>query len=168
MLSLEGGCWVPCSTVWNREDRGKPLAVPALTRTATEPALTARLSTRAARVSLWDSFATLTQTGEGDSAFGLEQASRLPSSPFGLRRTRRLRVSPSARSGKGNSLRSYRRSPTPSPASPTQATPAKLSCPVLNPRRSRAFNAAPAPRQRLAQAGCRGSPMQDRGSKVWP
>jgi hypothetical protein len=45
--------------------------------------------------------------------------------------------------------------PPPSPAAPTQATPAKLSCPVLNPRRSRAFHAAPAPRQALAQAGCR-------------
>ena len=54
----------------------------------------------------------------------------------------------------------------PSPAAPTQATPAKLSCPVLNPRRSRAFHAAPAPRQALAQAGCRVTPMQDRGSTV--
>ena len=49
--------------------------------------------------------------------------------------------------------------PPPSPAAPTQATPAKLSCPVLNPRRSRAFNAAHAPRQRLTQACAPGQPL---------
>ena len=48
--------------------------------------------------------------------------------------------------------------PPPSPAAPTQATPAKLSCPVLNPRRSRAFHAAHAPRQRLTQACAPGHP----------
>ena len=49
--------------------------------------------------------------------------------------------------------------PPPSPAAPTQATPAKLSCPVLNPRRSRAFHAAHAPRQRLTQACAPGQPL---------
>ena len=48
--------------------------------------------------------------------------------------------------------------PPPSPAAPTQATPAKLSCPVLNPRRPRAFHAAHAPRQRLTQACTPGHP----------
>ena len=46
----------------------------------------------------------------------------------------------------------------PSPAAPTQATPAKLSCPVLHPRRSRALNTAHAPRQRLTQACAPGHP----------
>jgi len=46
--------------------------------------------------------------------------------------------------------------------------PRQRSCHVLcsMPRRSRAFHAAPAPRQALAQAGCRVTPMQDRGSTV--
>jgi len=37
---------------------------------------------------------------------------------------------------------------------------------LAGPRRSRAVYAAPAPRQALAQAGCRVTPMQDRGSVV--
>jgi hypothetical protein len=46
--------------------------------------------------------------------------------------------------------------------------PRQQSCHGLcfKPRRSRAFHAATAPRQALAQAGCRVTPMQDRGSTV--
>jgi len=53
--------------------------------------------------------------------------------------------------------------PTPSPASPTKTTPAELSWSLLNPRRSRAFHAAHAPRQRLTQACAPGRPDGLRG-----
>jgi len=61
----------------------------------------------------------------------------------------------------------------PSPAAPTQATPAELSCPVLNTpaipadtlSAGRPHKTAHAPRQRLAQAGA-SSPRPRRGSTV--
>ena len=49
-------------------------------------------------------------------------------------------------------------SPPPSPASPTKTTPAELSWSLLPARRSRAFDAAHAPHQRLVQACAPGHP----------
>ena len=49
--------------------------------------------------------------------------------------------------------------PPPSPAAPTKTTPAKLSWSLLHARRSRAFHAAHAPRQRLPQACVPGQPL---------
>ena len=49
--------------------------------------------------------------------------------------------------------------PPPSPAAPTKTTPAKLSWSLLHARRSRAFDAAHAPRQRLTQACAPGQPV---------
>ena len=53
--------------------------------------------------------------------------------------------------------------PPPSPAAPTKTTPAKLSWSLLHARRSRAFDAAHAPRQRLPQACVPGRPDGLRG-----
>jgi len=72
-----------------------------------------------------------------------------------------------ARHGLAPSLRSYGGTRRGGVASPLQRFAPVVPCRrPRRPRRSRASHAAPAPRQALAQAGCRVTPMQDRGSVV--